>query len=94
MIIYYELKDFEMLPYAIINTTKYLKSTRKMYRTEMALLAAMRKLENDEAKKEKQILEKLRSTFEELFTKCQVWSFKTIWTKIYPGKNLRDFVVF
>lgn len=68
IIIYYETKDWEMLPYAIINTTRYLKSTKKLYRAETALLGAMRKLEDVEKPKELQQLKKLRVAFEEIFT--------------------------
>lgn len=67
LIIYYETKDWEMLPYAIINTTRYLKSTKKLYRSETALLAVMRKLEDVEKPKELQQLKKLSLAFEEIF---------------------------
>lgn len=67
IIIYYETKDWETLPFAIINTTRYLKSTKKLYRAETALLAAMRKLEDVEKPKELQQLKKLRTAFEEVF---------------------------
>lgn len=68
IIIYYETKDWETLPYAIINTTRYLKSTKKLYRAETALLGAMRKLEDVEKPKELQQLKKLSVAFEEIFT--------------------------
>ncbi len=68
IIIYFETKDWEMLPYAIINTTRYLKSTKKLYRSETAMLAAMRKLEDVEKPKELQQLKKLSAAFEEIFT--------------------------
>ena len=67
IIIYYETKDWNMLPYAIINTTRYLKSTKKLYRAETVLLAAMRKLEDVEKSKELQQLKKLSVAFEEIF---------------------------
>ena len=68
IIIYYETKDWETLPYAIINTTRYLKSTKKLYRAETALLGAMRKLDDVEKPKELQQLKKLSTAFEEIFT--------------------------
>ena len=68
IIIYYETKDWEMLPFAIINTTRYLKSIKKQYRAEIALLAVMRKLEDVEKSKELQQLKKLSVAFEEIFT--------------------------
>ena len=68
IIIYYETKDWNMLPYAIINTTRFLKSTKKLYRAETALLATMRKLEDVEKPKEVQQLKKLKTAFEEIFT--------------------------
>lgn len=66
LIIYYETKDWNMFPYAIINTTRYLKSTKIFYRSETFLLAAMRKLEDVDKPKELQQLKKLSSAFEEI----------------------------
>ncbi|CAN5309961.1 hypothetical protein BH10BAC1_BH10BAC1_01630 [soil metagenome] len=67
IIIYYETKDWETISYAIINTTRYLKSSKKLYRAETALLATMRKLEDVEKTKELLQLKKLNSAFETIF---------------------------
>lgn len=68
IIIYYDSKDWEALPFAIINTTRYLKSTKKLYRAETALLATMRKLEDVGKQKELQQLVKLSAAFVEIFS--------------------------
>lgn len=67
IITHYELKDWQTLPYSIINTTRYLKTSKKLYRAESALLSVMRKLDDVEKEKEVKQLKKLKASFEEIF---------------------------